>query len=57
MANIDHVMPNPVVVPIFWGHDYVANPDAAVGSGDRAFYERSRAVWSSAGFRDRACGY
>jgi hypothetical protein len=27
MANIDHIMPKPVVVPIFWGHDYVANPN------------------------------
>lgn len=26
MANIDHIMPRPRVVPIFWGHDYVANP-------------------------------
>jgi hypothetical protein len=26
MANIDHIMPNPVVVPILWGHDYVAYP-------------------------------
>jgi hypothetical protein len=25
MANIDHIMPKPVVVPILWGHDYVAN--------------------------------
>jgi|SRR5271166_103577 len=29
MANIDHIMPNPVVVPILWGHDYVANPATA----------------------------
>jgi hypothetical protein len=29
MANIDHIMPKPVVVPIFWGHDYVDNPDTA----------------------------
>jgi hypothetical protein len=26
MENIDHIMPKPVVVPVFWGHDYVANP-------------------------------
>jgi len=25
MPNLSHVMPNPVVVPILWGHDYVAN--------------------------------
>jgi hypothetical protein len=25
MANIDHIMPRPVIVPIFWGHDYVTN--------------------------------
>ena len=29
MANIDHIMPNPVVIPIFWGHAYVANPGTA----------------------------
>lgn len=29
MANIDHIMPKPVVVPIFWGHDYVVNSDTA----------------------------
>jgi hypothetical protein len=29
MPNIDHVMPKPVVVPILWGHDYVANPATA----------------------------
>lgn len=26
MANINHIMPKPVVVAIFWGHDYVVNP-------------------------------
>ena len=26
MPNLSHVMPNPVVIPILWGHDYVANP-------------------------------
>jgi len=26
MPNLDHIMPNPHVVPIFWGHEYVANP-------------------------------
>lgn len=25
MANIDHIMPRPVIVPIFWGHDYATN--------------------------------
>jgi hypothetical protein len=25
MPNIDHIMPNPYVVPIFWGHEYAAN--------------------------------
>lgn len=29
MANISHIMPKPLVVPIFWGHDYVANPTTA----------------------------
>src|SRR5262245_2992911 len=29
MANIDHIMPKPVVVFILWGHDYVANPATA----------------------------
>src|SRR5271165_3306315 len=29
MANIDHIMPKPLIVPIFWGHDYVANPVTA----------------------------
>jgi hypothetical protein len=29
VANIDHIMPKPVVVPIFWGHDYVANRSTA----------------------------
>jgi hypothetical protein len=29
MANIDHIMPKPVVVPIFWGHDYVVNTAAS----------------------------
>jgi hypothetical protein len=29
MQNIDHIMPNPRVVPIFWGHEYVANPATA----------------------------
>jgi hypothetical protein len=26
MPDLSHVMPNPMVVPILWGHDYVANP-------------------------------
>src|ERR1022692_4944690 len=26
MPDLSHVMPNPIVVPILWGHDYVANP-------------------------------
>src|ERR1700732_4605435 len=25
MTNISHIMPKPLVVPILWGHDYVAN--------------------------------
>lgn len=29
MQNIDHIMPNPRVIPIFWGHEYVANPKTA----------------------------
>jgi len=29
MANIDHIMPKPVVVPISWGHDYVVNTAAS----------------------------
>lgn len=29
MANISHIMPKPLAVPIFWGHDYVANPTTA----------------------------
>ncbi len=29
MANLAHIMPNPSVVPILWGHDYVANPATA----------------------------
>jgi hypothetical protein len=29
MTNIDHIMPKAVIVPIFWGHDYVANPATA----------------------------
>ncbi len=29
MPNINHIMPKPFVVPIFWGHDYVANRDTA----------------------------
>ncbi|MDT7813756.1 MAG: hypothetical protein QOJ42_3672 [Acidobacteriaceae bacterium] len=29
MQNIDHIMPNPRVVPIFWGHEYVVNPKTA----------------------------
>ena len=29
MANLAHIMPNPRVVPILWGHDYVANPATA----------------------------
>jgi hypothetical protein len=27
MPDLSHVMPNPVVVPILWGHDYVQYPD------------------------------
>ena len=26
MPDLSHIMPNPNVVPILWGHDYVANP-------------------------------
>ena len=26
MPDLSHVMPNPRVVPILWGHDYVVNP-------------------------------
>jgi hypothetical protein len=26
MANRDHIMPQVVLAPIFWGHDYVENP-------------------------------
>jgi len=26
VPNLSHIMPNPKVVPILWGHDYVANP-------------------------------
>jgi hypothetical protein len=26
MKNIDHIMPSPRVIPIFWGHEYAANP-------------------------------
>ena len=26
MPDLSHDMPNPVVIPILWGHDYVANP-------------------------------
>lgn len=26
MPNIDHIMPNPHLIPILWGHDYVKNP-------------------------------
>jgi hypothetical protein len=26
MTNIDHVMPQPVVIPIMWGHTYSKNP-------------------------------
>jgi hypothetical protein len=29
VANLAHIMPNPRVVPILWGHDYVANPATA----------------------------
>lgn len=29
MKNIDHIMPKPTVVPIFWGHDYLSNPNTA----------------------------
>lgn len=28
MLNIEHIMPNPRVVPIFWGSEYLANPQA-----------------------------
>jgi hypothetical protein len=26
MPDLSHVMPNPLVVPILWGHDYIAYP-------------------------------
>jgi hypothetical protein len=26
MPDLSHVMPNPRVIPILWGHGYVANP-------------------------------
>lgn len=26
MSNIDHIMPQPHVIPILWGHDYAQNP-------------------------------
>jgi hypothetical protein len=29
MPNLTHIMPKPLVVPIFWGHDYVTNPTTA----------------------------
>ena len=29
MPNLTHIMPKPVVVPIFWGHDYITNPTTA----------------------------
>ena len=29
MTNLAHIMPQPHVIPILWGHDYVANPTAA----------------------------
>jgi len=29
VANLSHIMPNPRVMPILWGHDYVANPATA----------------------------
>lgn len=29
MVDLSHTMPNPRVVPILWGHDYVANPATA----------------------------
>jgi hypothetical protein len=29
MPDLSHVMPNPTIVPILWGHDYVAYPDTA----------------------------
>jgi hypothetical protein len=29
MPDLSHIMPNPVVVPILWGHDYVAFPQTA----------------------------
>ena len=29
VPNLSHIMPNPRVVPILWGHDYVANPATA----------------------------
>jgi hypothetical protein len=30
MANLDHIMPNPQVVPIFWGSDYLTNPNTVL---------------------------
>jgi hypothetical protein len=29
MPDSSHIMPNPIVVPILWGHDYVAYPQTA----------------------------
>ena len=29
MPNSSHTMPNPTIIPILWGHDYVANPATA----------------------------
>lgn len=29
MANLSHIMPNPLVIPILWGHEYLANPKTA----------------------------
>ena len=29
MPDLSHVMPNPVVIPILWGHDYVQYPQTA----------------------------
>src|SRR5579863_2930866 len=26
MPDISHIMPNPVIIPILWGHDYVQYP-------------------------------
>jgi hypothetical protein len=29
MPDLSHIMPSPTVVPILWGHDYVAYPETA----------------------------